>query len=92
MRVWREWRLPRDEGRGLQSASCQLTALQPQTGGRSVLQCCVWKIDGLCEAWQFIVAPGFSPECAALKGGCTVNAFSKRNTRTPRNYPIELSF
>ena len=28
-----------------------------------------------------MVAPGFSPACAALKGGSTVNAFSQRNTR-----------
>jgi hypothetical protein len=34
----------------------------------------------LCDASQFIVAPGVSPATAALKGSATVKAFSKRNT------------
>ena len=29
---------------------------------------------------KLFVAPGFSPACAALKGGSTVNVFSERNT------------
>ena len=33
----------------------------------------------LCAEWQALVAPGFSPACAALKGGSTVNVFSERN-------------
>ncbi len=34
------------------------------------------------DGCQLVVAPGFSPACAAPKGGATVNAFSLRNTST----------
>ena len=42
----------------------------------------VWQIGRLCQS---IVAPGFSPECAAQKGGTTINAISRRSTRLGRS-------
>src|SRR5579859_459828 len=56
--------------------------------GTSVALC---KYDYLNDEDQFVVAPGFSPAYAALKGGATVNVFSERNTSVVRHTWLYVS-
>ena len=50
------------------------------TGGTATPGCASQHHGELQRAYVQTLAPGFSPACAALKGGSTVNAFSLRNT------------
>ena len=49
---------------------------------KQVTSVAFWNYVYFYAEWQALVAPGFSPACAALKGGATVNAFAERNTRS----------